>query len=391
MNSLAAIVHELTRLLADRFAFTVVAGRRGRDPSREVPGIAYHGVESAWDRRIADPWSRLTDKVRGLRRHKFYRECFQPFYARGAAKLFRRAGCATVLVQQFPQWVPILRRWLPDARIILSAQAVTLVEEAGGLCEQLAQADGVIACSRYVLGRIEAQVPSLRGRGHVVYNGMNPDWYSVSPDVPRSGHTLLYSGRITPEKGVHVLVDAFRQLTARHPGLRLILAGTITNNADPGLMPGTDPGHMAEIRALCQHDYQAELIRRAGPAAPQMEFTGFLREAELAQHYRRCTVYVHPSLCEDACPLVMFEAMACGAPAVGTRRGGIPELIEPGKTGLVVTSGDARELAAALDELLSHPERARSMGDCAAATARERFSWRRCAEDLAAVLEPEPE
>jgi glycosyltransferase involved in cell wall biosynthesis len=387
MNSLATIAHELTRLLADRYAFTVVAGTSGRDATREVSGIRYHALKSRLDRRLSEPWTRLTDRLQGRNRHKFYRETFYPFFARRAADLFHRAQCDTILIQQFPQWVPVLRRRNPNARIVVSAQAVTLVEEVGKLCEQLSQADAVIACSRYVLGRIEHQVPSLRGRGHVVYNGMNPGVYSVDPTIVRSERTLMYSGRITPDKGVHVLVDAFRLLCEKHPDLRLILAGDIDSKADPRLMPGTDPQHMTEILDLCNRDYQNELASRAGPAASRMTMTGPLRENELAQHYRRCTVYVQPSLCEDACPLVIFEAMACGAPVVGTRRGGIPEFIEPFKTGNLVTSGDAKELAHVLDELLSQPEQTRRMGDKAAAKAAEHYSWQRCAESLAEVFD----
>ncbi len=78
--------------------------------------------------------------------------------------------------------------------------------------------------------------------------------------------------------------------------------------------------------------------------------------------------------------------MACGVPCVGTRVEAVPEIIRDGETGLLVPPGDAVELAAALERLLSEPRRARLMGARGRARVAARFLWRHVAERLDRAL-----
>lgn len=115
--------------------------------------------------------------------------------------------------------------------------------------------------------------------------------------------------------------------------------------------------------ALDRLDRQVELVALGDPPVTQQEVARWLRTAD---------VYVHPSRA-DTFPGGVLEALACGAPVVASRVGGIPEQVTEA-TGVLVEPGDPTALAAALESLLADPERRERMGAAARADARARFS-----------------
>lgn len=382
MGSLSLVAQHVSRQLADEWDLTLVAGTRERDPSQQVHGVAYHAVSDLPDRLWLRSGSHVRARIRGDHRHLFHRDSFYPFYARQAAKVFRRAGCEVVLVSQFPQWLGVLRKCLPEARLVLWAHAATMAEQPGSSRQLMAEADGVVACSSYVARRIEACVPSLQGRTDVVYNGFDPSLFFPRLQPPRGVATVLYVGRITPEKGVHVLVEAFRRLASQRGNVQLVLCGPVSG-ADSSAVPGTDPRHLQEIAGL-SGDYRSLLLERAGEYREHIHFTGTLPQRDLGVLYRTADVLVFPALWEEPFGMPVVEAAACGTPVVATRRGGIPELINEGHSGLLVPSGDSRRLAEAIDQVLDDPYWRDSHR--IATSASPRFQWSSSAESLRHVL-----
>jgi starch synthase len=94
------------------------------------------------------------------------------------------------------------------------------------------------------------------------------------------------------------------------------------------------------------------------------------------------TVFACPSLYEPL-GIVNLEAMACGTAVVGSRVGGIPEVVADGRTGLLVPPGDPGALAAALNELLGDPGRAAALGRAGRNRALAEFSWAQIAAQTA--------
>ena len=99
-------------------------------------------------------------------------------------------------------------------------------------------------------------------------------------------------------------------------------------------------------------------------------------EERIVDCYRAADLMVYPSKA-DTCPLVLMEAAACGLPVAATSVGGIPELVEEGKTGWLVPLGDVERFAEVLDRFLLMDEGAvRAMGEYARRWACERFDFR---------------
>lgn len=211
-------------------------------------------------------------------------------------------------------------------------------------------ADAVIAVSRAVAAR--ADHPA-----QVIYPGV------PVPDQPRppiaAGELIVGTGgRLIALKAVTDLVQAFAALTADFPAARLEIAGS-----------GPE-----EARIL-------DLARRLD-VADQVRLLGW--QSDMVPLLARWSLYAQPSR-EEGFPIATLEAMAAGLPVVATDVGGTSELVTDGTTGRLVPAGDTGALAAALRELLAHPQQRARLGMNARQRVEQTFSAVRMAREIAEV------
>lgn len=252
--------------------------------------------------------------------------------------------------------------------------------------DALTAADAVVAVSegmRRDLLRVYPQLDPERVR--VIHNGIDLDgWRRVDdadtvralgadPDRP----SIVFVGRITRQKGLPYLLRAARLLP---PEVQLVLCAGAPDTAE--IMAEVE-GLVAELRA--ERDGIVWIDRHL----PRHELCALLSAA---------TTFVCPSVYEPL-GIVNLEAMACGAPVVGTGTGGIPEVVADGVTGAIVpidqlddgtgtpTDPDrfVADLAAALTEMVSDPDRARELGAAGRRRAAREFSWSSIADRTAAL------
>ncbi len=166
---------------------------------------------------------------------------------------------------------------------------------------------------------------------------------------------VLTVGRMSASeryKGHDELIAAWPRVLERHPGARLVVAGG-----------GDDRPRLEEAA-------------RAAGLAEQVLFSGFVSEATLAELYARCASFAMPSRGEGF-GLVFLEAMRAAKPCVALAGTAAEEVVEAGRTGLLVAPDDPCGLAAALVSLLADPERARSLGEAGRERWRRRFGYDR--------------
>ena len=192
----------------------------------------------------------------------------------------------------------------------------------------------------------------------VVPNGVDGERFSTPPE-PVPGR-VLFVGRLATQKRPDVAVRAFARVRELHPDAELQLVG--------------DGPARGEVEALVDF-----LDLRAA-----VRFLGTRDDVPALLSQAACVTL---SSDYEGCPFTVIEAMAAGAPVVGTRVGGVPELVEHGVTGLLVEPRSPEALAAAVSELLASPERARGMGAAGRVAARKCFSVERMVEGVAAVYE----
>jgi glycogen synthase len=237
-------------------------------------------------------------------------------------------------------------------------------------------ADGVVAVSQSMKKDVHDLygVPSEKIR--VIHNGIDlhqyrptphPETlraYGIDPAIPY----ILFVGRITRQKGIIHLVNAIKYL---RPGVQVVLCAGAPDTKEIGK-------EMAEKVERARSETKNKIIWIAE----------MLPKEKIIHLYTHATIFVCPSVYEPF-GIINLEAMACETPVVASAVGGIPEVVEHGETGLLVTpeASDptdvepshpeqfARDLASAVNSLLESPEQIRAMGLKARQRVEQSFSW----------------
>jgi glycosyltransferase involved in cell wall biosynthesis len=306
-------------------------------------------------------------------------------WADAVAERLRRAPVDVVHVMNYWGWSQRLR----GQRLVLEMQSEWLSQmNREAVAAQLRAVHAVVAVSGHVERLFRAAFPEYRGVVCVVPNGVDTDQFCPArqpardPDCQR----LLYVGRVSPEKGVHTLLEAFKIVAARFPQARLDIVG------GRGAMPmrllvglSDDPLVSALARFYApdgSSDYPERLdamVREAG-LSDRVTFHSYLPHKELIAYYQRADLVVNPSLSETF-GISIAEAMACGVPVVGTRVGGMLDTIVD-DVGRAVPAEDPASLAHAMCEILDNREMAQSMGQAGRLRAVTQFTWKARASKL---------
>lgn len=177
---------------------------------------------------------------------------------------------------------------------------------------------------------------------------------------------LVYVGRLSPEKGVEVLLDAFEKLIGRQGlgDVELHIAGD-----------GDDA------------DYVARVTARGRQISPQVKFLGALDAGAVRRLLSSALVSVVPSLWYENLPNALLESLAAGTPVAATDLGSMRDVLRGTEAGLLFGAGDAADLADGLAGLLSRPDRLMRMSEAARSLAESVYSPQVHLAGLTGVLE----
>jgi starch synthase len=237
-------------------------------------------------------------------------------------------------------------------------------------------ADGVIAVSSAMKHDVQSiySVPPEKVR--VIHNGIDLQQYRPRPDpavldrygIRRDVPYVLFVGRVTRQKGIVHLVNAIRHF---HEGVQVVLCAGAPDTPE-----------------IAREMTEAVERARSGSTHHIVWIDEMLPKAPVISLYTHAAIFVCPSVYEPF-GIINLEAMACETPVVASSVGGIPEVVEHGKTGLLVapeaiSATDveprnpeqfSRDLAAAVNVLLDDPALRQKMSINARARVEEQFSW----------------
>jgi glycosyltransferase involved in cell wall biosynthesis len=337
-----------------------VAVARGTYPDRypsAVP-VEYDLPESARaDRYLDAAAGRLGLPRPGVRRG-----------LRAALRTQNRLDDGVVLLHNAPQAVPLVEgRHTPVLYAHNSLLRSYTHTEAGRTLERAA----AIVCVSAALAQQTADhlPPSLHDRLRVVPNGVDTVRFRPRAD-PQRGERLrvLFVGRMIPDKGADVLLDAVLRLA--RPDLDLTLVGS--QNFDAGAGPSA---------------YQRDLTRRATALGDRVHLHPFTPRSRIAALFRAADVLVVPSRWAEPFALTVLEGMASGVPVVASAIGGIPEAM--GGAGIPVPPDDPAVLATVLDALATDEGYRQRVGREGRARA-EAGDWGWARQRLDRVVSPAP-
>jgi glycosyltransferase involved in cell wall biosynthesis len=195
----------------------------------------------------------------------------------------------------------------------------------------------------------------------VVPPGVDPSWLEIKRQAGGSMDLVLW-GRMEDEKGIPELLRTLKEVAGRISGVKLHLIGK---------------GNMIESYRKQAKDLGVQ---------DRVNFHGWMSAVAIQEIIAKCAVGVFPSRVESF-GLSMAEAMGAGLPLIATRVGALPEFIEDGVTGTLVSPGNIPALYRAILEKLENPDRAQALADNGRETVRQRFSWDKAAREMTEIYQ----
>jgi glycosyltransferase involved in cell wall biosynthesis len=228
--------------------------------------------------------------------------------------------------------------------------------------------DAFLAVSQYYFDYMPGYLGIPAAKMRLARLGINMEDFTSRRMRPAGPVTVGYFARVAPEKGFHVLVDAYRRLR-KHPrseGSRLLAAGYLP------------PEHREYLE-------NARGVLRVAGLDGEFQYQGEMDRAQKIAFFRELDVLSVPATYEEPKGMFLLEAMASGVPVVQPRRGAFPEIVENTGGGLIVDADDPQALADAILALKEDPLLASSLGDAGARGVREHYTVARMADQVEAV------
>lgn len=231
--------------------------------------------------------------------------------------------------------------------------------------KSILRADLITAPSQAVIDLTRTWLPLRNMPTCVIPNAVNDRRFR--PANLERRNSVLYVGRLERNKGMETIARAMPIVLKRVPSAEFQFVGS------------DGPDHDGK-------KWSDKLRDAVGPMQRvQLRFEQKSRDA-LVQAYQEAAVCILPSVWEN-CPYALLEAMACGTPVVATRGGGVPEIIEDGVSGLMVSNGDAKALADRISALLEDAQLRKALGYNARRRIQELFSVEQVLPKMIAAYE----
>lgn len=287
----------------------------------------------------------------------------------------------TVDVHNRPILACRLKRRMPQARVLLTLHSTSFIQpenlpttHAGSILNAL---DGIVVNSSFLKEELVRRFPGLQCSVDVNHLGVSledfvPRWTPMGEALRRARladmgwqnrKIILYMGRLIEAKGVHHLLEALPTIVPKVKEALLVIVGSAYYGR------GKETAYVHHLKEI------------ASVYPEHVAFLPFTPYPAVADWYNLADVVVVPSKGDEAFGLVNVEAMASGVPVVAANVGGIPEIVEGGSSGLLLSPSElGTKLGDSLVTLLQDEEIRRRMGLAGREAARLKFRWQLTAE-----------
>ncbi len=390
MNSIGIWINEISRRLANDHD-VLVYGRRGiayrKSLGENIRTKYVYTIPNRWLTRFSSRMARYRDPKRPL----FSSPLYYLEYILPIALDLRRQQVDVVHLQNFSQFVPIIRAINPNIKIALHMRCEWLnLLDYDMIDRRLKKTDLIFGVSDYITNNIRDRFPHHSDRCYTVNTGVDTDVFKpIEPSETLAKHherNILFVGRITPEKGLHILLEAFRKVAPSFPDLHVNLVGSVGSLARDRLIGLTEKQQIRDLDVF--YEAPSYLSRLEGILPDEMKsrvhYAGNVPHATTIDFYQDADILINPALSEPF-GRSLIEANACGVPTIASRTDGMTELIEQGKNGILVEPGDVDDLAQAMTTLLSREDLRQRMGQAGRQFVMDHFSWEKIGSRLVAL------
>jgi glycosyltransferase involved in cell wall biosynthesis len=324
-----------------------------------------------------------------------------PDYARRVALELSREHWDVIHIQHCSQFAPVIREHNPGARIVLQLHAEWFSQcDYAKLLSRLDSVDLLLGVSDHITRKLRRDFPAVASRCRTLYYGVNPAEFphdkAYDALAKRKQRRILFAGAVSPQKGPHVLVDAFRIVAREVSDIHLEFAGAFTTYPLEESFDILDKDHVRAVEPYYKTKPLSLVAQRLGWIARRNEdaygqwlrsqmgpeliekvsFSGHIGErSSLVDRYYNADVFIFPPIWDEGFGMPPIEAMAAGTPVVGSRSGGLMETVEDGVTGFLVEKNDPQGLADRILELLKDEDKRQCIGRAARRRTLSRFAW----------------
>jgi spore coat protein SA len=294
-------------------------------------------------------------------------------YVREISKQIMEIRPDIVHVMNRPWFLPILRKYLgPNIKIINHHHNHYFAEmSARKVSYYLSLMDAFAGISNFtVMEEMIKRFPMQADRCFTIYNGINtdkfkPKWMNKEKadqtrkrfKIDKGDLVLMFAGRLRKEKGIHTLLKAASTIIKKNKKVKLLIVGSHFYKADDK-----------------KTAYIQNLKKLAEPIRQSVIFTGFIPPAQMPEIYAASDILIVPSHA-DAFGLTYAEAASVGLPAIGSKLGGIPEVIDDAETGFLMKDPEnADELVSLINFLMNNPDKMRAFGEAGRKKVENMFS-----------------
>ena len=400
-NSVGACTYGAACSLAKANDVTVY-GLQGPNSASETAhrGVRFRFLPSTASDRLRVGLRRKLSKFVQLSSPLSTSQWFYPDYGRDVARELAAEPFDVIHIQHCSQYVPVVRDLNPRAKIVLHLHAEWFSQcKPASLGTRLRGLNLLTTVSDHITNKTRRDLPAFAGRCETVYNGINVEEFTAEKNYPAAEtgsrvKRIMYAGGISPHKGIHVLLDAFKIVAAQYPDVHLDIIGPRGSYPLEETFDLRDRASIENVAPFYAKNrlslLKSKLSRSAqnsdrylpylqskitGAIADKVAFLGMIPRPELIQHYYDADLFVFPPIWDEGFGIPPVEAMAAGVPVVATRSGAIVETVQHGETGLLVEKNDPRALAQALLALLTDDALRERMGRAGRLRATTRFTW----------------
>ena len=324
--------------------------------------------------KVTGLWAKLKKKWYQHTHHEEYYHYTIEFYLQEAIKDISRRSYDIILIENRPAYALKLKE-VSNAKLVYHLHNEKLDSKSEKALDIYNAATCIITVSDYIKSRV-LTINHYDEKTTTVYNGIDLHAFSScnhsinrnSIGLQEDDFVMVFSGRVTAEKGIMQLIEAMTLLQDL-PRIKLLVIGSSFYGNDDN-----------------ENSFAKALREKAAHLSDRIIFTGFIPYAQMPNYLQIADIAVIPSVWDDPFPTTVLEAQATGLPIISTRRGGIPEQVTEESAILLDTDEYfVDNLATAIRDLYQHPEKRKALGQ-AGLLHSQYFNKERFAKDFFEAL-----
>ena len=382
--SLSIISYELARRVAkgnDVYVFQ--RGFSKKTTTKEYESFKIYSIPVLYDYYLNKFLTKYLYRLIYKKRVPYYYTIlFYVIYTFLISYYSRKLKIDVLHVANYANFAPILRFFNPNTKIILHMHCDWLnMMNTNIVNKYVKRIDHIVSVSNYIRSRFDKTLKTQK-KSSTIYNGIDNKLFSNH--VEKKSHIILYTGRISPEKGVHTLIESMPTVTQQFPNVKLLLFGWKKQMSySKYLQYSKDPLEKKLVRFYPDlktdsyyYNYLIKFVEENN-LSNNIIFKDSIPNNELPRYYQESAIFICPSVWDEAFPMTALEAMSTGTPIISTKSGGLTESIRDKINGILIDKEDSQQLADSIIFLLSNRDILKKYGDNGRLIVENNYTWDR--------------